>query len=141
MTNEKWYYNGLKFSCMACGSCCCDHGEYTYVYLEKEDTPAIAQFLQLSQEEFLRRYCVQEDGFTYLKMVPPGCLFLEGKKCRIYSVRPLQCRTWPFWSSNLEKSTWENEVAPYCPGIGQGTLYPEDEIDRISALGEDEEIE
>lgn len=50
------------------------------------------------------------------------CVFLredaDGKRgCSIYPVRPTQCRTWPFWPSNLKsRSAWESS-AQSCPGM------------------------
>lgn len=41
-----------------------------------------------------------------------GCVFLDPfGKCSIYPVRPIQCRTYPFWPSLLEdRETWESEA-------------------------------
>jgi len=47
-------------------------------------------------------------------------------------VRPLQCRTWPFWRSNLEQSAWEGPVRACCPGIGTGTLHSAEQVDAIA---------
>ena len=40
--------------------------------------------------------------------------------CSIYLVRPLQCRTWPFWSSNLTSAEAWNRAAKTCPGMNRG---------------------
>jgi hypothetical protein len=75
------------------------------------------------------------------------CVFLDrttapGKAlCGVYSARPTQCRTWPFWPGNLEsREDWERVrgVTP-CPGMGQGTLYPVEQIRiiRDEAAGAD----
>jgi Fe-S-cluster containining protein len=58
------------------------------------------------------------------------CTFFDGatRKCTIYPVRPPQCRTWPFWNSNLESpETWD-DLQPGCPGAGRGRLYTLGEI-------------
>jgi Fe-S-cluster containining protein len=45
------------------------------------------------------------------------CIFLKDKKCLVYSARPTQCRTFPWWVQNLNsKEAWE-EAAKYCEGI------------------------
>ena len=67
--------------------------------------------------------------------VTKDCIFLRKidgqKKCIIYQVRPNQCRTWPFWSSNLvSPDTW-NEAAQGCPGINRGKFYSFEEIEKI----------
>ena len=47
------------------------------------------------------------------------CVFLKedperGRKtCSIYPVRPLQCRTWPFWPENLAEIAPAGIVRPY----------------------------
>ena len=65
-------------------------------------------------------------GLRYsLTEKPNGdCTFLKrenGKAlCSIYPVRPVQCRTWPFWSSNLRsREAWES-AANNCPGMNNG---------------------
>jgi Fe-S-cluster containining protein len=53
------------------------------------------------------------------------CVFLDAgtRKCTVYDLRPRQCRTWPFWDSNLRTpETWK-AACEACPGSGQGKLY------------------
>ncbi|MFK7788399.1 MAG: YkgJ family cysteine cluster protein, partial [Phycisphaeraceae bacterium] len=47
------------------------------------------------------------------------CTFFDsvGRKCTIYSVRPGQCRTWPFWSSNMKNRRGWEMSAETCPGM------------------------
>jgi Fe-S-cluster containining protein len=64
------------------------------------------------------------------------CVFLERKKgeirgCKIYPVRPLQCRTWPFWSYNLDSPGRWAEAAENCPGMNNGTCYDFVQIETI----------
>ena len=63
------------------------------------------------------------------------CTFLkheDGKRmCSIYPVRPLQCRTYPFWTSNLSSRREWNDVASGCPGMNSGKHYNYDEIETI----------
>jgi Fe-S-cluster containining protein len=45
------------------------------------------------------------------------CVFLgEGRRCRIYAVRPAQCRTYPFWPELETRQAWRDE-ARRCEGI------------------------
>ena len=47
---------------------------------------------------------------------------------KVYPVRPAQCRTWPFWESNVESpEAWERTKA-VCPGSGRGQLIPAEEV-------------
>ena len=53
-----------------------------------------------------------------------ACIFLNPiGQCNIYDVRPIQCRTYPFWPSILKnKQTWEEEaVLPDDIEIEEGT--------------------
>ena len=59
------------------------------------------------------------------------CTFLDPRtrKCRVYEARPRQCRSWPFWRSNLDTpESWE-AVKAVCPGAGCGAFVGLDEIE------------
>lgn len=50
--------------------------------------------------------------------------------CAIYPVRPMQCRTYPFWKSILDKSTdavWKLHK-DQCPGLDTGKHWTKEEI-------------
>lgn len=130
--HTRWYEEGLRFECTGCGDCCRNHGDYTYVYLADFEVDVIAYYLGLDRRSFVERFCEEEDGWIFLKNEGPHCLFLEDGRCRIYNVRPVQCRTWPFWSENLTAQTWHGPVRECCPGIGRGRLYSADEIEEIA---------
>ena len=125
-----WYKDGLRFECTGCGACCT--GEPGYVWISIEEMMALAEFLDISLEEFRHRYAYQEQGRWSLRELPGGdCIFFDRQTrgCLIYEFRPVQCRTWPFWSSNLRrKSDWE-DTCDACPGAGQGPLVPLDKIE------------
>ncbi len=47
----------------------------------------------------------------------------------MYQHRPLQCRSYPFWSGNLtSRDTWER-LKLSCPGVGRGRLHSKREIE------------
>lgn len=112
-----WYKEGLRFKCTGCGECCT--GSPGYVWVNPEEVERMAQLLKIDisafKEKYLRRegdrYSLKEDPHSY------ACVFLDGKNCRIYSERPTQCRTYPWWPQILQSShSWERE-AEYCEGI------------------------
>ena len=66
--------------------------------------------------------------FRGFALVNYNCVFLTDEGCSIYPVRPLQCRTYPFWPYLLEdRAILEAEKAS-CPGIGEGELHSAGEI-------------
>ena len=54
------------------------------------------------------------------------CIFFdpETRGCLVYKARPHQCRTWPFWESNLKSSRTWARTCRACPGSGTGELVP-----------------
>ena len=60
------------------------------------------------------------------------CIFWDDAKgCTVYSARPTQCRTFPFWRENLTSpKTWD-EAAQLSPGVNHGRLYGIAELDTL----------
>jgi uncharacterized protein len=132
MSPAPWYAAGLRFGCQRCGACC--SGAPGYVWLEPAEVAAIAAALGLGAAGFLVRYTRQVDGGLSLREEPDGrCVFFEsGSGCRVYQVRPRQCRTWPFWARIVASpAAWEREAAD-CPGMGRGALIPSAQIECLA---------
>lgn len=132
---EKWYKEGLRFGCVQCGRCC--GGAPGNVWANAEQRKAAAECLGISIEELHRRY-VRRVGWRYSfnEQTNYDCVFLlfdddHKSRCRIYSARPSQCRTWPFWGANLaSRRAWE-QAARNCRGMNRGRLYDLAEIERL----------
>ena len=59
------------------------------------------------------------------------CVFYDrAQGCTVYPARPPQCRTWPFWESNVQTPEAWQRTCEDCPGSGQGELIPVEEITR-----------
>ena len=148
---DPWYKQGLNFTCTCCGNCCT--GGPGYVWVSEEEIRRLAAHLQLSVEETMLRHCRTINGkislnetksvggkydCSFLREIKPprgarnGNVIEQARRvCGIYEVRPLQCRTWPFWPENLEsKADWQIETRK-CPGMDTGTHYP---VERIHEL-------
>lgn len=121
---------GLRFECTQCGRCCTNRGEYAHVYVNGDESAALADFLGLSLRSFKRRYTfIDEDGWRQLNFRGKSCVFLdpETNLCQVHSARPIQCRTFPFWRSFVEHGEWTDEVRSLCEGIDRGRLYSTEE--------------
>lgn len=114
----------LRFSCTQCGQCCATAGDY-YVYLTDEESERIRTYLQLSRNWFRRRYLQRlEEGEQVLAAgADERCIFLDTEgKCRVYAVRPVQCRTYPFWPELVGSARAWNREARRCEGINRGRV-------------------
>lgn len=128
----EWYADGLFFSCVKCGACC--SGAPGYVWLNRGEGEAIAEFLDISREEFFSTYARRVDERYSLKEQSSGdCIFLQREPagCAVYGVRPLQCRTWPFWPNILLQKTFWDRTAESCPGMNRGSFHSAEEIRSI----------
>jgi Fe-S-cluster containining protein len=105
-----------------------------------EEIAAIAKHLDKPVGEIRLMHTRPVRGSTSLTEFANGdCTFFDPqtRKCRVYEVRPRQCRTWPFWRSNVESpETWSRTQAT-CPGAGQGDFVP---LDRVLELASQFEL-
>jgi len=129
-----WYSAGLRFTCGRCGACC--RGEPGYVWVTHEEAVRIAAFMKISLDDFTRGFLRRVGRRTSLVEKANGdCCFWDGAKgCSIHPVRPVQCRTFPFWRANLESGEAWASLLSRCPGAGRGRLYTREEIGELAAL-------
>ena len=140
---QPWYAAGLHFTCTQCGNCC--GGAPGFVWLNRDDIVRIADYLKITPEEMVERHCRKVGGRWSLNEGPgPGseydCTFLREEKltkrtpsgetiklarrfCSVYPVRPLQCRTWPFWRENLTSRRVWDHAGVRCHGINHGRRH------------------
>ncbi|HVA47910.1 MAG TPA: YkgJ family cysteine cluster protein [Pirellulales bacterium] len=131
LDEQPWFKDGLRFECTQCGNCCT--GAPGYVWVNQQEIAGLAAHVGLSVDDFERKYVRRVGIRKSLVEFPNGdCVFFDGesRRCTVYGLRPRQCRTWPFWQSNVRtEEDWE-ETCRACPGSGTGTLYPVEEILR-----------
>lgn len=129
--NQPWYRDGLRFQCTQCGDCCT--GAPGYVWFNREEGTQMAALVGMDVDEFYQTYA-RKIGIRYsLREFPNGdCVFFDGdtRRCSIYSARPRQCRTWPFWGSNLKTPADWQRTCQDCPGSGMGKLYRLEQIEE-----------
>ncbi|MDR1301432.1 MAG: YkgJ family cysteine cluster protein [Treponema sp.] len=130
--NEPFYHKGLRFSCTRCSACC--RYESGFVFLSKKDVLILATALQMGYTDVIVTYCrwvpgtSQEERLSLKETVDYDCIFWKNG-CSVYEGRPLQCRTFPFWSSILVSPDSWDYTAASCPGMGKGMLHTKDEIE------------
>lgn len=130
MADKPWYQNGLKFQCTQCGNCCT--GAPGFVWVNKEEIEHLAAYLGMEVAEFEQQY-VRKVGIrkSLVEYSNGDCVFFDGesRKCNVYPHRPRQCRTWPFWDSNVRSPEAWARTCEVCPGSGKGKLYQLQDID------------
>jgi len=118
--NEQYPYAFDPKACESCGGACCT-GASGYIWTRYAEIEPIADFLELSVEDFAKMY-LRKVGHRYslterqIGEDDYACVFFdtEKKRCTIYPVRPRQCRTFPFWEPFKHD---EDEVRKECPGV------------------------
>jgi Fe-S-cluster containining protein len=127
---DLWYQDGLRFRCTRCGNCCT--GAPGFVWVNSAEIAAIAEHRGESAAETTALHVRKVGSRHSLREQPNGdCVFYDrAQGCTIYPVRPRQCRTWPFWDSNVATPADWQRTCTTCPGSGQGELISAEEITR-----------
>ena len=135
MSDQPWYHEGLRFECIGCGRCCT--GDPGYVYVVPSEIEALAKAVGMPVPDFEKTYVRQAGRRRSLVELPNGdCVFFDGQRrcCEVYAARPRQCRTWPFWESNLRTPERWQQTCRACPGSGDGPLVPLEAIAEQTAM-------
>lgn len=105
--------------------------------MTEEEIRAIAAHEGVSYGEILIHRTRLVGSRRSLKEYANGdCTYFDPqqRRCTIYSARPAQCRTWPFWPYHLISPEQWKRVQNFCPGVGQGNFVPLAEIERQAAV-------
>jgi Fe-S-cluster containining protein len=141
LQDAPWFAAGLRFKCTSCGSCCT--GTSGSVDLSIADLERLARFLHLPIGGFVRRYTRLAKGRRILADAPASndCIFLRDKTCTVYAARPTQCRTYPWWLTNIQDPESWQEAAAVCEGIDHpnAPLVPASEILAQARLDQENE--
>lgn len=83
----------------------------------------MAKHLGLSAAAFEQQYVIRyRHSLRLRKPRNSQCHFLNQTGCSVHVVKPVQCRTYPFWPELVEdRNAWQEE-GKRCPGIGKGEL-------------------
>lgn len=105
------------------------------MWVSEIEIASIARFLKLEAAEFVGTYIRRVLGDNALVELANGdCVFWSPQGCRIYEVRPMQCRTFPFWQEYVRTPRGWLEAARRCPGVNRGRLFLPAEIDHLVEL-------
>jgi shikimate kinase/Fe-S-cluster containining protein len=133
---EPFYRKGLRFSCKRCSFCC--RAGPGFVFLSGDDLLNISKKLDMREDEFIQVYCrwIDWDGGARLSLKEKtsfDCIFWKDG-CSIYELRPVQCRTYPFWAFMLESEEVWLCTTEECPGAGSGNLVSREYIESCMEL-------
>ncbi len=117
--------NGYNYSfdsseCTKCkGNCCI--GESGYIWISMQEIQELSKYLHITLDELKTKY-LRKIGYKYslneivIEKNNFACIFFDlvKRQCSIYEVRPIQCRTFPFWEYFQNN---EEEVYKECPAI------------------------
>jgi uncharacterized protein len=117
----------IGFACSGCGECCL--GEDNSVLVFPREIREIQRFAALAWPEVARPPEEGEwdrDGFFHtlewrLEKEGESCRFYRNGLCSIYSIRPMLCRTYPFYLDRGELMLSE------CRGLGGEISMPQAE--------------
>ncbi len=120
----KIYKDGYNYcfdtdACNECAGNCCI-GESGYIWVTPDEIYKISDFLDTTLDKFYEKYLKKvKYRFSLREIEYNGghrCIFFDTdkKQCSIYSVRPAQCISFPFWE---HFKTNIKEVEKECPGI------------------------
>ncbi len=131
MKQRSYFFDeGICFQCQQCGDCCV--GEPGTIYVTPTEIRSIAAYLSLAPPRFIDDYLYPfKDSYSIREDDTGHCAFFDSG-CRIYDVRPLQCRSFPFWFSNLRSQRRWRRISNQCPGIGQGPRFGRKAILQIA---------
>ncbi|MBR2365417.1 MAG: YkgJ family cysteine cluster protein [Lentisphaeria bacterium] len=116
-----------KFQCLRCGKCCMWEGP---VRVNEEEIEKIALFLNIPLKEFIEEHTVlaPDRKSLSLKEAPDGsCVYYdkEEHKCILQSVKPAQCKAFPF--------TWNfpgwDKVCEGGKALEKGSASSKDSVD------------
>ncbi len=125
------YPKNVHFECQRCAKCCGDgsHRGRNILLLE----PEVKQISEATGSRPLSfaSHSSSVQPYRYrMKKRGGKCVFLYGKACRIYKIRPLICNFYPF-SLKRCNNGYKFEVSQECPGIGLGSALKESDFKEM----------
>jgi hypothetical protein len=117
--NEGFDFGFNPSACESCPGYCC-RGESGNIWVNHDDILRICRSLQTNPIDFISQYLNRINNRLSIKerVGEQGveCVFFDSLQrcCSIYTARPLQCRTFPFWEYF---KSHKDKLIKECPGI------------------------
>lgn len=107
------------------------------MWVNKSEIEALAEAVGLDVPELEKKH-VRRVGIrkSLIELSGGDCVFFDAqtRRCKVYRVRPRQCRSWPFWRSNVRTPSDWARTCRECPGSGRGPIVSPEEIDSQVAI-------
>jgi Fe-S-cluster containining protein len=119
MRKEGFNYSFNPAACDTCQGACCT-GESGSIFATKLEFENIATFLDVSMDDLKQKYLKKVKNRYSIAEIRYNdsydCIFYDrpSNGCKIYDVRPTQCRTFPFWDYF---KNYPQELKDECPGV------------------------
>jgi Fe-S-cluster containining protein len=90
----------------------------------------------MDRNGFIKTYCRWVDDWDGGKVLSlkekasKDCIFWENG-CKVYTARPFQCVSFPFWESIVSSEKAWKTAASGCPGMNNGMLYSKEAIEAF----------
>lgn len=130
----------MNFDCSMCARCCGDTEDTVrHVLLLKTEAEKIAKKTSQDIQAFAKEvYGFEPYCYEMKKTETEGkCFFLENNRCRIYDVRPIICRFYPFELKNLGNDSYLFLFTTKCSGIGKGPRMEREFFEHLFKVASD----
>jgi len=124
----------FRFECIRCAICCMDTKTHVrHILLLQHEAEHVSNVSLRPLEEFAIEVAGHLPYVYEMKKTPKDrrCVFLEDNSCRIYSIRPLVCRFYPFQLNRRKGQEYGFSAATECPGLGKGELLKRDFFESL----------
>lgn len=115
----------FDFTCTICGHCCEGGGNVYFSEIELENVFKHLKIPEKDRDRFKMKFIRNRENGYFVHSSSIDCYFLQKGQCVIYPVRPLQCRTYPFWPSCFASTNDVKKLKKECRGAlkGNGKIY------------------
>jgi Fe-S-cluster containining protein len=105
------------------------------VFISDNDLEKLIVQLKMDRNAFIKKYCrwvkdVNGKEVLSLREKSNKDCILWDSICTVYSARPLQCSSFPFWESIVSSAQAWSIAASGCPGMNYGEMHPQKAIEE-----------